>query len=511
MRGATTGKWPIPPIDSPPAGTITKCCLSNGAQHKPPSSYTKPCWPSPAYPGLRGNVLPRFLSLAGAHPFPPVADPDDPFPTLAETQAYLELIAKPIRRHIQCNVECIDVRELPGRSEEHNRWAVRLRDWNRQGAPQVTRYYDAVVLTVGWTDVPAYPCVPGLEEAKSHGLVEHCKSYRGPEPYGREARIVVVGNANSGNDVAAQLAGLRQVGKHEAILRSVRHKAWDYIVSLPDPLIKDVPPIARLAVNRNGSKVRVTLADGAVLEDVDRVIFASGYVIGKIPYVHLLNRQPLASEAGLLPQHCTDEDNWQAGHHRALASLWRPLCAPPPGSPFNTVNNPERVTSLFWQFLHARAATLAMINLAPTRIPFWTSDVQSHCLRAIWDGSMTDFPDTLERRLEYESRRIKWLVEMKEEEPDRVKASREQCIKAQMDNGETAYAPPEHAGTPSYHSLGLMIDDYGPPLRRMAIAAKPHWGNKLPDWDEHAEERKNMHKLRKVALIKRKERGIRQN
>ncbi|UZJ55741.1 hypothetical protein CBS101457_005061 [Exobasidium rhododendri] len=491
-RGTFSGQWPIPP--SSLSDTDGTSC--------------RPSWPSPAYPGLRGNVLPRFLSLGGAPPFPPIADLDDPFPTLAETQDYLQLIARPLRRHIQCNIECLDVRELPGKTEEDNRWAVRVRDWSEGIGVEATRYYDAVVLTVGWTDVPAYPAVPGLEEARSLGLVEHCKWYRGPEGYGSDSRIVVVGNANSGNDVAAQLASLREEGRHEPIYRVVRHKAWEYIVSLPDPLIKDVPPIESIAVDSGGGKVHVTLVNGSVISDVDRIIFASGYAVAKFPFVHLLSRQPTSEESKSVPHPSEEPADWRTDCEGSLKSLWRLLSSPAsPSTPFNSSDNPERVPGLYWQFLHARAATLATINLSPTRIPFWTSDVQAHCLRAIWDGSMTAFPRDLEGRLAYETRRIEWLSSLRKKE----KKKEEKCIMEQIEKGEGVYAPPEHTGTPSYHSLGLMIDDYGPPLRRMAIAAKPEWESKLPDWDEHAEERRNMHEARKVALMKRKERGIKSN
>lgn len=129
------------------------------------TSSDKPLWPSPAYPALRGNVLPRFLSFAGTDPFPPPAtsrearqaaepndepkDAPDPFPTLAETHAYLQRIAQPLRPHIRCNVECLGVWELPDRLDAgKNRWAVRIRDWDRAGEER-TEFWDAVRLQDG--------------------------------------------------------------------------------------------------------------------------------------------------------------------------------------------------------------------------------------------------------------------------------------------------------------------------------------------------------------------------
>lgn len=507
-RGNSFGEWPVQvQLSSASNGIATN---GHHSCKYGPHPTTKPDWPSPAYSGLRGNVLPRFLTLAGGPPFPPPADADDPFPTLYETQQYLESIANPLKNHIRYKMECIEVRELPGKTKEDNRWAIRLRDWNIDGVEH-TEYFDAVVLALGWTDVPAIPSLPGIEKAKSKGLIKHCKWYRGPESYSRNDRIMIVGNANSGNDVAAQLASLRSQGQHDPIYRVIRHKAWDYIVSLPDPLIKDVPALQSLSLSEDESKLHATLINGKTIRDVDRVIFASGYEIAKIHFVHLLDRQPYPEEERLLPDVHSEPSDWTldtAKTSSTVNNLWRPLFSCPPGTSFNPKNNPERIPGLFWQFLHSRAATLALINACPTRIPFWTSDVQSHCLRAIWDGTMTDFPDDIKGRLQYETKRIKWLAFMKETEPERVQAAISRCAK---DGKDDEYTPSEHAGTPSFHSLGTILDDYGPPLRQMAISARPEWNEKLPDWNLHADERINMHKLRRIALEKRKEKGIKMN
>lgn len=505
-RGNRCGEWPVQ-IEVPHRSNKS---VKNGHHQSGIAFHTKPDWPSPAYTGLRGNVLPKFLTLSGGPSFPIPVDCDDPFPTLDETQKYLESIAKPLENHIRYNMECVEVRELPGKSKEDNRWAIRLRDWNRDGI-ECTEYFDAVVLSTGWTDVPMIPPLPGIKEATSKGFIEHCKWYRGPESYNVNARIMVVGNANSGNDVAAQLASLRKLGQHDPIYRVIRHKAWDYIVSLSDSLIKDVPALQSVVISKDGTKLQATLVDGSIVENVDCIIFASGYEIAKIRFVHLLDRQPHPEEEWMLPDTLSEPKDWTFNAVKPSSSvnnLWRPLSSPPSGTLFDPKNNPERIPNLYWQFLHSRAATLALINACPTRIPFWTSDVQSHCLRAIWDGTMTAFPDNLVERLQYETNRIQWLAYMKETETERIQAATLLCSK---DEKKGEYTPREHAGTPSFHSLGIMLDDYGPPLRQMAISARPEWNEKLPDWNLHAEERINMHKLRKVALEKRRDKGIMMN
>lgn len=496
--GTASNHWPV---------TITNGSSTihiNGNDNVETTS--RPFWPSPAYPALRGNVLPRFLSLGGAPPFPVPSDPDDAFPSLSETQDYLETIAKPLRSQIRCNIECLDVRELPGEQFDQNRWAVRIRDWNKEGGPNRTEYYDAVVSSIGWTDRPLFPHLPGLEEAKAAGLIEHCKWYRGPEAYEDDSRIIVVGNGNSGNDVAAQLAASRIQGKHSPIYRIARHKAWYFYVSLADPRIKDVPPIERFSISTDKKKVNVKLKDGSVINDVDRVIFASGYVIGSFPHIHLLNRQPSEEEKDRLPRFDHEDNDWQveAFHN---SSLWSPLTFPPAGTTFNSLDNPERVPHLFWQIIHSRASTLAFSNLPVTSIPFWASDLQSHVIRSIWDGSFTFFPDTFEERCNYEKKRIQFLTKYKQQEPERIKLANEQRAKEQQENKDV-YIPPEHTDGPPFHVLGTIVDDYGPPLRSMLIKGRPEWESKLPDWSKHTAERNSMYSLKRSILEKRRKLGL---
>lgn len=507
--GTASHQWPITSLTNGNGASHVNGSTSNHIKEDGNSNGIKtsrPLWPSPAYPALRGNVLPRFLSLGGAPPFPAPSDPNDAFPSLSETQDYLEGIAKPLRNHIRCNIECLDVRELPGRQPDQNRWAVRVRNWNKTGGPYRTEYYDAVISSIGWTDRPLFPRLPGLEEAKAAGLIDHCKWYRGPEVYGQNSRIMIVGNGNSGNDVAAQLAAFRIEGENPPIYRVARHKAWYFYVSLPDPRIKDVPPIQSFTLSADRSKVNVKLEDGSVIAHIDRVIFASGYVIGSFPHTHLLTRQPFKEEIGQLPNVDQEDGDWQVSSS-TNSNLWSPLSSAPAGTRFNATDNPERVPNLYWQIIHSRASTLAFCNLPVTSIPFWASDLQSHVIRSIWDGSFTSFPNDLEERCDYERKRIQFLSEYKQQEPERIKVAQEQHAREQEKNKDI-YIPPEHTGGPPYHVLGTIVDDYGPPLRSMLISSRPEWETKLPDWSKHTEERNAMYDLKRSILEKRRKMGL---
>jgi len=141
----------------------------------------KPRWPSPAYKGLIGDVLPNFLCFS-EFPFPePPTAPDQPFPSLIETHTYLRTFAEPYLRdgRIKLNREVVRVLDRePGKTG----WSVTFRDWNSDGR-EVEEVWDAVAVAVGWYDTPVWPDTEGLEELKQLGLAKHAKWFRGTEGY----------------------------------------------------------------------------------------------------------------------------------------------------------------------------------------------------------------------------------------------------------------------------------------------------------------------------------------
>lgn len=142
------------------------------------SPVNSPRWPTPAYKGMIGNVLPEFLSFSG-NPFPaPPTSPQQPFPTLKETHDYLKNFAESFidAGIIKLNREVLRVEELPYK----NGWRVVTRDWNNSGK-EADELWDAVVVAVGWYDNPVWPETDGLDELKVRGIAKHAKFWRGPE------------------------------------------------------------------------------------------------------------------------------------------------------------------------------------------------------------------------------------------------------------------------------------------------------------------------------------------
>ncbi len=183
-------------------------------------------------------------------------------------------------------------------------WEVTLKDWNTSSVadanakvvsftPKVeSKRFDRVVVAAGWYDTPFYPDVPGMTPAKEAGHIHHCKHYRDSMPY-KGKKVVVVGNNNSANEVAAHLAPF--YSRSNPVYRSSKTAPVDKCPSLPDERIKDVGMITQYTLvhtgaeeeQEKGTKLDLTLVDGSVIRNVDYVILGTGYG-QKYPWLHVL-------------------------------------------------------------------------------------------------------------------------------------------------------------------------------------------------------------------------------
>ncbi|TKW57271.1 Thiol-specific monooxygenase [Colletotrichum tanaceti] len=128
--------------------------------------------------------------------------------------------------------------------------------------------FDAVVLANGHYSVPYVPHVKGLDEyiKKFPGRVVHSKTYRTPEPFTGK-KIVTIGNSASGHDVTEELVKTART----PVFQSRRSKSrWD--ADEPPPGIEWKPIIKEYHLDG-----RIVFEDGSHLEDVDHVIYCTGY------------------------------------------------------------------------------------------------------------------------------------------------------------------------------------------------------------------------------------------
>lgn len=112
------------------------------------------------------------------------------------------------------------------------------------------------------------PSVPGLELylKKFPGRVVHSKYYRSPQIYSSK-RVLIIGNSASGHDVTNDLLQFAQ----SPVYQSRRSKSrWDG--DEPPSGIKWKPVIKEF--KENGS---ILFEDGTYLDDIDFVIYCTGY------------------------------------------------------------------------------------------------------------------------------------------------------------------------------------------------------------------------------------------
>ncbi|KAG1879998.1 FAD/NAD(P)-binding domain-containing protein [Suillus subluteus] len=313
-------------------------------------------WSTPAYPGLIGNVIPEFLSFS-EHPFPAPPREHQPFPTLAETNAYLKEFARPFIENIRLSFEVTGVEEVEGGG-----WAVRMKNWNKGGAVS-EETWDAVVITTVWFDNPHFPDIPGLQELQQQqpNKVQHAINWTGPHSDYEGKRVLVIGNANSANEMAAQLAPVAQT----PIYRSTRRIS--VFPSLPDTRIQDIGPVSRYTTDGN-NKITAHVQDEASIENVDIVLFGTGYY-PHVPYLRVLHPDPDSQT-----------------RDRTLVPLT------------SRAIMPTRIPSLHNQILYAHNATLAFIGAPTSFIPFTLADLTSTWLSLAWSG-LIQIPHTPRARL----------------------------------------------------------------------------------------------------------------
>ncbi|KAF8961151.1 hypothetical protein BDZ97DRAFT_1905592 [Flammula alnicola] len=400
----------------------------------------KPRWPSPAYKGLVGNVLPEFLTFSG-FPFPePPSTPNQPFPTLAETHDYLRAFAEPYVKSgaIKLSREVVRVVEL----KDGKGWSVVSRDWGGEVAgkgKEVEEQWDAVVVAVGWYDHAAWPETEGLEELKRRGLAKHAKWWRGPQPYAGK-KALVVGNANSSNDIATQLVSVTD----GLVYQSIRRPAFHLYPSLPNERIHKVAPVSKYIPKstETGDKFDALLADGTLLTDLDIVQVGTGY--RPFPdFLRVFGHSP-ADEGELVP--IVYENTF-----------------------------PQRVPSLHRLILYAYNPTLGFMGAPMTYTPFTIADVVSTWLALAWRGEAS-YPDTPEGRLVFEKERLEAIAKWRSE----------------MDNPSSLMV---------FSVLGPSEQEYAASLKADIVQARPELEGVLPVWsDERTALRDAMYQKKFEAL-----------
>lgn len=242
-------------------------------------------------------------------------------------------------------------------------------------------------------------------------------------------RVVVVGNANSANDIAAQLAPTAQC----PVYRSIRRQGQHRFAFLPDPRVKDVPPITRYTITPQG-RLDLQLRDGSVLTNIDTVIVATGYSPAAARFVRVLT--PSSSFLSAVSQTLTPLSSAQT--------------------------SPPRIPGLYNHILYAANPSLAFIGTILFYTPFTLGDLTSTWLALFFSGRIA-IPDTIGARLEGERARI-------------AKIQRERSVRERAGREVTSFI--------AYYVLGADEQGYAQGLRDAVVAAAPEYVNVLPEWND---------------------------
>ncbi|KAL0949447.1 hypothetical protein HGRIS_009502 [Hohenbuehelia grisea] len=464
------------------------------------ASLNKPQWTTPAYPGMIGNVLPEFLSFSGL-PFPAfdrsvdeASSEEQPFPTLSETYAYLQDLAEPYVKEgrIRLNSEVLRVEELP----LGHGWKVTIRKWQNDLAVDHEETWDAVIMAIGWFDNLVFPPTQGIEELRQHvpRLAIHGKDWKGPKGF-EGKRILVVGNAASSNDIAAQLASVTPLPEDEQdittgprVFRSIRRPAFAGFPSLPDVCIVNVAPVEKYTVihsdNIGTPKVKATLRDGTEITNLDLVIFGTGYR----PHASIVHvYSPPFSSSSLSPLTPNSHPS-----HIPLAS---------------TVHT--GIPALHLQILYAHNPTIGFIGAPMSFTPFTIADVASTWLALAWsqhhdaqpdEGGAIPYPDSVEGRLAFEEDRLRNLNKIVET----MKHDSEVEAAKAGDPGKAV----EPTSFLSYPVLSVGEEPYARLLREQIVAARPrrlslvkHLDSVICRWSDEEFARRDAMYARKLQAL----------
>lgn len=227
--------------------------------------------------------------------------------------------------------------------------------------------------------------------------------------------------------MAAQLASVAQT----PIYRSTRRIS--VFPSLPDTRIQDIGPINRYTI-RDNDKIVAHVQDGTTIENIDIVLFGTGYY-PHVPYLRVLRPEP----------------DPQTGARTLIPLTSR-----------TTV--PTRIPSLHNQILYAYNPTLAFIGAPTSFIPFTLADLTSTWLSLAWSGLIL-IPPTPEARLAYERSRLRTLAEQRSE----------------SDNPSDLI---------NFHFLGRYELEYARSLREDIVRVSEGLDGVLARWDDEQDERR---------------------
>ncbi|OTA67288.1 FAD/NAD(P)-binding domain-containing protein [Hypoxylon sp. EC38] len=241
--------------------------------------------PNPCYAGLKNNI-PTPIMRSSLLRWP---EGSEDFVDQRVVHQYIEDIA---RVHNVYDKILFHTRvENVSKPQGDDKWIVKTSTFERTESGHTltkkTWRFDAVVVASGHYHVPFVPDVPGLSTWKQRfpERVTHSKQYRTPTPFSNQT-ILIIGAGVSALDIAKETAPLgakiiqsRRESKFD-VLGSRLPEGVDRVAMVAEFIVDETAEAAKSQVLEPGQPIpgKVVLEDGRVLESIDRVIVATGYI-----------------------------------------------------------------------------------------------------------------------------------------------------------------------------------------------------------------------------------------
>ena len=318
---------PYQPLDEPVWHLV-----SDG--HGIPNGAREATFVSPMYKHLETNIPHSIMKFEDM----PSLEDHQLFPSREVVMRYLEDYGEDVRHLVSFQTQVTSIHQnQPGAHQ------IRLKDLQTNTVFEKT--YDAVVVANGHYSVPRLPEIHGIKEWNqvNPGIISHTKYYRRPGPFA-DKKVIIVGNAASGTDIASQIGA---VSKHP-LLMSQRSES---ILAIDVDYKEDLPEIEEFLPDSHGTRA-VRFANGRIEEDIDAVIFATGYYYA-FPFFPLLESK--------------------------------------------LISTGERVQHLYKHIFYINDPTIAFIGVPSKIIPFRTAEGQAAVVARVWAGRL-ELPPTMDMR-----------------------------------------------------------------------------------------------------------------
>ncbi|KAJ3571599.1 hypothetical protein NPX13_g5322 [Xylaria arbuscula] len=258
--------------------------------------------PGTCYAGLKNNV-PTSLMKSCLLPWP---EGTEEFIDQGRIVQYLQDIARlhGVTENVQFYTRVESVTKPAGNTQ----WIVKTSTLQAEGdAFSVSRRsesFDRVVVASGHYHIPFVPDTRGLSawKARFAGRVIHSKKYRTPEPF-RGKTILLVGAGASALDIAREVCAVG--GK---VIQSRRESKYDLTGPRLPEEVERVAMVAEFLAKETDTSIsrwteqgsaaipgQVVLEDGTVLENIDYVVIATGYITS-YPFLEDLEQPHVAWE-----------------------------------------------------------------------------------------------------------------------------------------------------------------------------------------------------------------------